>query len=81
MRKDLKLHFIAGSVISIIAGLFIMILFGRTYMFLGWFIAAAAGIVKELFWDKLLKNGMPELTDAFATIVGGLLCFFLYIFF
>lgn len=38
-------------------------------------VVAAAGIGKEVIYDKLLDKGTPEVLDAAATIAGGLISY------
>jgi drug/metabolite transporter superfamily protein YnfA len=64
--KDKILHFIAGFIIGIVFGILCGFKCG-----IAW--AAGAGIAKEIIWDWLLKKGTPEVMDAVATIIGGII--------
>ena len=77
MRKDLKLHAIAGVGIAVLVYI-LMLLLSIDYPIYIVAIAAVigAGIGKELIWDKLLGRGRAEVSDAVATCMSGLLTVF-----
>ncbi len=63
MGRDKFLHFLAGFGIAVSAATF-------TTPTVGFCIAGAVGIAKELVWDRLLGRGTPEILDAVWTFVG-----------
>lgn len=71
IRKDHLLHFIAGSYIVLVTMMFTKINWQIILILV--LIAAAT----ELVYDKWLGKGTPEVSDAFATVLGGLATLFL----
>jgi hypothetical protein len=68
IRLDLQAHFWAGLAICLAASLFLGSIVGLT-------VAIIAGIAKELY--DMTGRGTPDVMDAVATIVGGLVGFML----
>jgi hypothetical protein len=82
MRRDYKLHDIAGATIAFIVLLaFTLFAKGDPYNY-GVGVACLAvfiiGAGKELVWDKWLHKGTPEWYDFFCTIRGGWMMIFGY---
>lgn len=63
---DKLIHFLGGMCICFIIGLFLPIL--------GLIATVLVGIGKEVY-DHVSKKGTPEINDAIATILGGLIAF------
>jgi hypothetical protein len=64
-EKDKQLHFLAGIILAAVF-----------YPFLGHFavvVAIAAGLFKEYVIDEIWSTGNPDIWDATATALGGLL--------
>lgn len=70
-QVDKLLHFIAGTYIYMICEKWI---FDMWYSILTVLIIA---ILKELIWDRAMKNGTPEIMDVVYTVIGGLLAMFI----
>lgn len=73
---DKSLHVYAGVAIAMLTG-FLLYYFSHLApggaCILGTFTGIAAGIVKELIWDGLLKKGTCSVWDAIATGFGSVL--------
>ena len=70
--NDKVKHIIAGAIIGVVFAVLIKIFWIRDLMILSAGIALLAGIAKEIIWDKWLRKGTPEFTDAWFTFWGGL---------
>jgi len=78
MNKDKKMHFLSGFSITILVGLFLHIFLHWRYGYLiGFSTAIIFGATKEYIFDYKMKKGTPEWMDFFATVLGGLLGYFI----
>lgn len=68
--KDKLLHFIAGTLIYLIAALFIPLVWALVSVFV-------IGAAKEAVYDMYLKKGTPEPMDYFVTVLPALLMYFI----
>ncbi len=78
MRKDLKLHAMAGAGIAVLVYILMLLLSINYPAYIVAILAViVAGIGKELIWDKLLGKGRMQVSDAVATCMAGLLTIFI----
>ena len=77
MRNDLKLHAKVGVGIVVLIYILMPLLPINYPAYIVAIVAViAAGIGKELIWDKLLGRGRMQVSDAVSTCVAGLLTVF-----
>lgn len=72
IKKDKLLHFIAGTYIFMFFAIFLQ-------LWVALLIVAIIGAAKELYYDKILKKGTPELEDFLFTLGGGIITFVFFI--
>lgn len=72
MKYDKMLHFCAGAVLCAVFAFSLRFCLPGISVWIGFFAAAAFGIVKEI-WD--IKHGTPEFLDFIATATGGFTVF------
>ena len=63
IQKDKLLHFITGTYLFMIAALFFQ-------LWAALLIVAIVGAAKEIYYDKVLDKGTPELADFLYTLAG-----------
>ena len=61
------------KIYHLVAGFLIALIFGLINPVFGLGMAVLAGILKDVVWDKFLKNGTFEVLDIFFTGVGGVI--------
>ncbi len=71
IQKDKLLHFITGTYLFMIAALFLQ-------LWAALLIVAIVGAAKEIYYDKVLDKGTPELADFLYTLAGGLIAFLIF---
>lgn len=71
IQKDKLLHFITGTYIFMISALFFQ-------LWAALLIVAIVGALKEVYYDKILDKGTPELADFLYTLGGGLITFLIF---
>lgn len=72
IKKDKLLHFIAGTYIFMLSAILVP-------LWMALLIVAIVGAGKEIFYDKALNKGTPEVADFVYTLIGGVFAFLIFI--
>ena len=71
IKPDKKKHYVAGFIITIVAGLLAGFLISPLAgLLMGFFAGVVVGAAKELIWDLALKKGHVEFKDFLVTVYG-----------
>jgi len=72
IQQDKLEHFLAGATIAAFT-IFIFSLFNWQSYLIGFAVGSCAGLLKEVYWDKMKAKGQNEWGDWGATALGALL--------